>query len=164
MEIARILSVAEGGPRLLDAVKTALRDKTALLILDNFEQVLDAAPLVAEILTASPRVKALVTSRSPLRVRGEREYAVPPLMNPPLDLPLDAGALADFPSVALFLQRAASVNSDFTMTAENARAIAEICVRLDGLPLAIELAAARVKLLPPQAMLARVENRLKFLS
>src|SRR5688572_3678475 len=78
-EIARVLSVAEGGPRLLDAVKAALRDKTVLLILDNFEHVLDAAPLIAEILTASPRLKALVTSRSPLRVRGEREYAVPPL-------------------------------------------------------------------------------------
>src|SRR5687768_2479391 len=163
-EIARVLSVPEGGPRLLDAVKTALREKNALLILDNFEQVLDAAPLVAEILTASSRVKALVTSRSPLRVRGEREYAVPPLMTPPLDLPLDTEALADFPSVALYMQRDSSVSGDIAMTPDNVRAVAEICVRLDGLPLAIELAAARVKLFSPQAMLSRVENRLKFLS
>src|SRR5688500_12763972 len=163
-EIARVLSVPEGGPRLLDAVKTALREKNALLILDNFEHVLDAAPLVAEILTASSRVKALVTSRSPLRVRGERQYAVPPRMTPPLDLPLDTAPPADFPSACMFRPGATSVSTDFATTPENVRAIAEICVRLDGLPLASELAAARVKLLPPQAMLSRVENRLKFLS
>ena len=163
-EVANVIGVAEGGTRLIDVVKAALRGKSSLLILDNLEQVLGAAPLLAEILTGAPRVKMLVTSRSPLRVRGEREYAVPPLMTPPLDLPLDANALADFPSVALFVQRAASVKSDFALTPENVRAIAEICVRLDGLPLAIELAAARVKMLPPQSMLSRVENRLKLLS
>ena len=163
-EIAAVLDVAEGGARLMDVVKSALREKTSLLILDNFEQVLGAAPAIAEILEAAPHVKALVTSRSPLRIRGEREYAVPPLMTPPLDLPLDIDAIAAFPSVDLFLQRAMSVNSDFIATPENVRAIAEICSRLDGLPLAIELAAARVKLLPPQAMLNRVENRLKLLS
>ena len=163
-EIASVIGVAEGGTRLIDTVKAALRSKSALLILDNLEQVMGAAPLLAEILTGAPRVKMLVTSRSPLRVRGEREYAVPPLMTPPLDLPLEAAALADFPSVALFVQRAASVKSDFSLTPGNVRAIAEICVRLDGLPLAIELAAARVKMLPPQALLSRVEHRLDLLS
>ncbi len=163
-EIAHVLDVPEGGAPLLDAVAAALREKTSLLILDNFEQVLDAAPLVGQILAAAPRVKALVTSRSPLRIAGEREYAVPPLITPPLDLPLTPESLANYPSVALFLERATAVKSDFMLNAENARAIAEICVRLDGLPLAIELAAARVKVLPPQAMLSRVEHRLKLLS
>jgi non-specific serine/threonine protein kinase len=163
-EIARVLSVAEGGAPLLDTVAAAMRDKSLLLVLDNFEQVLDAAPLVSQLLSAAPRVKALATSRSPLRVAGEREYALPPLVTPPLDLPLTADALGAYPSVALFVDRATAVNSDFALSAENAKAIAEICVRLDGLPLAIELAAARVKVLPPQAMLSRVNNRLKLLS
>ncbi|HYC89051.1 MAG TPA: protein kinase [Thermoanaerobaculia bacterium] len=163
-EIASVLGIVEGGAPLLDTVITAVREKSMLLILDNFEQVLDAAPLIGRLLSAAPRVKALVTSRSPLRVAGEREYALPPLMTPPLDLPLDPEAVGAYPSVALFVERASAVKSDFTITAENASAIAEICVRLDGLPLAIELAAARVKVLPPQAMLSRVENRLKLLS
>jgi len=163
-EIAATLFVHEGGVSLLDAVKNALRGRTLLLVLDNFEQVLDAAPAIAEILTAAPRVKALVTSRSPLRIRGEREYAVPPLTLPPLDLPLAPEALTNYAAVALFVERATAVKSDFALTAENAGAIAEICVRLDGLPLAIELAAARIKLLPPKAMLARVGNRFKLLS
>jgi non-specific serine/threonine protein kinase len=163
-EIAATLGVHEGGAPLLDGIAHTIRDKTLLLILDNFEQVLDAAPLVGQILASAPRVKALVTSRSPLRINGEREYAVPPLMTPPLDLPLAADALAGYSSVALFVERATAVKSDFLLTSENARAIAEICVRLDGLPLAIELAAARVKVLPPQAMLGRVDNRLKLLS
>ncbi|HEX6095318.1 MAG TPA: protein kinase [Thermoanaerobaculia bacterium] len=163
-EIASVLGVPEGGAPLLDSVVSGVREKTLLLILDNFEQVLDAAPLVGRILAAAPRVKALVTSRSPLRIAGEREYAVPPLITPPLDLPLALDALAHYPSVALFLERASAVKSDFALTQENARAVSEICVRLDGLPLAIELAAARVKVLPPQAMLSRVENRLKLLA
>ena len=163
-EIAAVFDVHEGGVPLLDGVKHALSGKSLLLILDNFEQVLDAAPLIGEILSAAPNVKALVTSRSPLRINGEREYAVPPLTTPPLDLPLNAEALAGYASVALFVERATAVKSDFALTAENARAVAEICVQLDGLPLAIELAAARVKVLPPKAMLARVQNRLKLLS
>ncbi|HEX6639790.1 MAG TPA: protein kinase [Thermoanaerobaculia bacterium] len=163
-EIAAVLDVHEGGAPLLDGVKHAISNKSLLLILDNFEQVLEAAPLIGELLAAAPRVKALVTSRSPLRINGEREYAVPPLTTPPLDLPLAAEALAGYASVALFIERATAVKSDFLLTPENARAIAEICVHLDGLPLAIELAAARVKVLPPKAMLSRVENRLKLLS
>jgi non-specific serine/threonine protein kinase len=163
-EIASVFGVHEGGASLLDGLKQALRDKELLLVLDNLEQVLAAAPIIAELLGAAPRVKALVTSRSPLRINGEREYAVPPLTTPPLDLPLEPNALAGYASVALFLARASAVKSDFAITAENARAIAELCVRLDGLPLAIELAAARVKVLPPQAMLSRVSDRFKLLS
>lgn len=162
--IGATLGVHEGGMPLIESVALELRDKDLLLILDNFEQVLEAAPLVALLLETAPRMKALVTSRGPLRIAGEREYAVPPLMTPPLDLPLASDALSGYPSVALFVERAMAVQSDFVLTAENARAIAEICVRLDGLPLAIELAAARVKVLPPRAMLSRVENRLKLLS
>jgi predicted ATPase/serine/threonine protein kinase len=163
-EIAAVLGVAEGGAPLLETLAAAMREKSLLLILDNFEQVLDASPLVGRLLAAAPRVKALVTSRSPLRIAGEREYALPPLMTPPLDLPLAPEALGAYAAVALFVERASAVKSDFLLTTENARAIAEICVRLDGLPLAIELAAARVKVLPPQAMLSRVGNRLKLLS
>jgi len=162
-EIATVLGVHEGGV-LLDAVKSALRERKMLLVLDNFEQVLEAAPVIAELLIAALRVKALVTSRSPLHLRGEREYAVPPLTLPPLDLPLAPEALTEYAAVALFVERATAVKSDFVLTADDARAIAEICVRLDGLPLAIELAAARVKLLPPRAMLARVGSRFKLLS
>jgi predicted ATPase/serine/threonine protein kinase len=163
-EIASVFDVSEGGAPLLDGIKNAIAGKSLLLILDNFEQVLDAAPLIGHLLAAAPGVKALVTSRSPLRINGEREYAVPPLTTPPLDLPLNAEALAGYASVALFVERATAVKSDFAITPDNARAIAEICVHLDGLPLAIELAAARVKVLPPKAMVARVENRLKLLS
>jgi predicted ATPase/serine/threonine protein kinase len=163
-EIAAVLDVTEGSSSLLEGVKKMLRDRTMLLILDNFEQVLDAAPVVADILAAAPRVKAIVTSRSPLRVAGEREYAVPPLGTPPLDLPLAPEAIGAYGSVALFIERATAMKSDFALTPENAGAIAELCVRLDGLPLAIELAAARIKLLPPQAMLSRVDNRLKLLA
>ncbi|HYH05542.1 MAG TPA: protein kinase [Thermoanaerobaculia bacterium] len=163
-EIAALFDVHEGGASQLEVLKNALREKSLLLILDNFEQVLDAAPFIAEILAAAPRVKAIATSRAPLRIRGEREYAVPPLTTPPLDLPLAPEALKAYASVALFVDRASAVKSDFKLTVDNAQAIAELCVRLDGLPLAIELAAARVKVLPPQAMLARVDNRLKLLS
>ncbi|MFP5246409.1 MAG: ATP-binding protein, partial [Thermoanaerobaculia bacterium] len=163
-EIAAVFDVHEGGATLLDRLKNALRDKELLLILDNFEQVLDAAPIIGELLASAPRVKALVTSRSPLRIGGEREYAVPPLPTPPLDLPLSPEALTAYGAVALFVERASAVKSDFALTAENAQAIAEICVRLDGLPLAIELAAARVKVLPPKAMLSRGRGRLELLS
>ena len=163
-EIATILGVHEGGVALADAVKSALRGRRMLLVLDNFEQVLDAAPVVADLLSVAPGVKALVTSRAPLHLRGEREYAVPPLILPPLDLPLAPEALTEYAAVRLFVERAAAAKSDFALTPDDARAIAEICVRLDGLPLAIELAAARVKLLPPRAMLARVGSRFELLS
>jgi len=163
-EIAAAFDVVEGGASLPDAIRSVASDRTMLLVLDNFEQVLEAGRAIAQILAAAPHVKALVTSRSPLHIHGEHEYAVPPLTLPPLDLPLTPEALASYSSVALFVELASAVKNDFALTAENARAIAEICVRLDGLPLAIELAAARVKLLPPEAMLARIQNRFKLLS
>src|SRR5688572_22808538 len=120
-----------------------------LLVLDNFEQLLASAPTVGELVTAGPGVKLLVTSRSPLHVYGEHEFPVPPLALPDLDALPSVDQLCEYESVALFLQRAQAVKPDFALTAENAAAIAEICARLDGLPLALELAAARVKLLSP---------------
>jgi len=135
-----------------------------LLVLDNFEQVIGASPLVAELLSASPRLKILVTTRAVLHLRGEQEFPVPPLTVPSLDFASSTEALALYSAVALFVERALAVKPDFALTEENARAIAEICLRLDGLPLAIELAAARVKLLSPQAMLPRMEHRLKLLT
>jgi hypothetical protein len=133
-----------------------------LLVLDNFEQVLEAAPAVTELLTA-PQLKILVTSRIPLRLYGEHEYAVPPLQVPdPRRLP-DPEAFSQYEAVRLFIERAEAAKADFTITSENAPAIAEICARLDGLPLTIELAAARIKLLPPKAMLGRLGNRMKLL-
>ncbi|HEX8615964.1 MAG TPA: tetratricopeptide repeat protein, partial [Thermoanaerobaculia bacterium] len=163
-EIAAVFGVHEGGTSQVEALTEYLRGKEMLLVLDNLEQVPDAAATIAGLLAAAPRVKALVTSRSPLRIGGEREYAVPPLTTPPLDLPLAPEALHAYGAVALFVERASSMKSDFRLTAENAAAVAELCVRLDGLPLAIELAAARIKVLPPQAMLSRAGNRLKLLS
>ena len=162
-EVAAAIGVREGGGVLRGAVEAALREKESLLVLDNFEQVMSAADFVADLLRSAPRLKVLVTSRSPLRLTGEREYAVPPLAAPPLDLSIAPESLREYPAVALFLDRAGAVKSDFVVTAENAAAIAELCVRLDGLPLAIELAAARVKVLPPKALLSRIDERLELL-
>jgi predicted ATPase/DNA-binding CsgD family transcriptional regulator len=141
-----------------------LLDKQLLLVLDNFEQVLPAAPLLTELLAACPDVKLLVTSRAVLHVQGEHEFAVPPLALPNLSQLPTPEVLADSAAVALFLQRAQAVLPTFELTTANASAIAELCVRLDGLPLAIELAAARIKLLPPQALLARLGRRLELLT
>ena len=148
---------------LLDSLKESLQDKQMLLVLDNFEQVVAAAPLVAELLAACPRLKCLVTSRVVLRLSGEHEFPVPPLELPdPRRLPA-VDTLSQYAAVALFIQRALAVKPDFRVDNANAPAVAEICVRLDGLPLAIELAAARIKLFPPQAMLARLGRRLELL-
>jgi predicted ATPase len=135
-----------------------------LLVLDNFEQVAAAAADVSDILDACPGVTAMVTSRTALRVYGEREFSVPPLPLPESDAPLSPGRLLDFPSIALFVQRATAVKPDFSLTVQNADAIVQICRRLDGLPLAIELAAARVKVLPPAGLLARIASRLELLT
>src|SRR5262249_3220824 len=144
------------GESVGEGLKNDLREKHLLLLLDNFEQILDAAPVVAELLAAAPRLKVLVTSRAPLRLRGEHEFAVPPLTLPdPRRLP-PAEALSQYGAVELFIQGALAVRSDFAITDENAPAVVEICRRLDGLPLAIELAAARIKLFPPQALLPRL--------
>jgi predicted ATPase len=127
-----------------------------LLVLDNFEQVAHAAPDVVSLLEACPRLKALVTSREALGVRGEQQFAVPTLPLPDLTRSLSPDKLLDYPSVALFVERARAVKPDFRLTEDNAAQVAAICARLDGLPLAIELAAAQVKLLSPASMLARL--------
>ena len=151
----------EGNQPLLENLKRYLQTKQQLLLLDNFEQVVEAAPTVVDLLTHCPQLKVLITSREVLRVRGEHEFAVPVLMLP--DLPRQtqvktglASVLAANAAVTLFVERARAIRPDFHLTDENAAAIAEICACLDGLPLAIELAAARIKLLPPQALLARL--------
>jgi predicted ATPase/class 3 adenylate cyclase/DNA-binding XRE family transcriptional regulator len=163
--IAQTLDVKEASGQLpLASLKHFLRDKQLLLVLDNFEQVVAAAPLITELLAAAPGVKSFITSRSPLHVSGEREYPVPPLTVPKLPPVPPLGRLRQYEGVHLFIERAQAVKPDFIITSENAPAVAEICYRLDGLPLAIELAAARVKLLPPQALLTRLSSRLRLLT
>ncbi|HEX2187131.1 MAG TPA: AAA family ATPase, partial [Chloroflexota bacterium] len=163
--IAQELGLQEAGNRpLQESLKDWLRDKRLLLVLDNFEHILAAAPLVADLLATCPRLKVLVTSRAVLHLTGEHQFSVPPLRLPdraPLP-PLER--LSRYEAVHLFIDRAQSVKADFAVTSENAPAVAEICHRLDGLPLAIELAAAWIRLLSPQAMLARLERRLPLLT
>jgi predicted ATPase/DNA-binding CsgD family transcriptional regulator len=149
---------------LLDQLQVSLRERQGLLLLDNFEQVVSAAGHVADLLTSCPHLKVLVTSREALHVRAERELPVSTLSLPdPKRLP-DLTALSQYEAVALFIQRAQAVRPEFQLTNANAPVVAEICVRLDGLPLAIELAAARIKLLPPQALLSRLGQRLQLLT
>jgi len=148
----------------LEMVADHVRDRDVLLVLDNFEQVLDAAASVNDLLRASDRLKVVVTSRSSLRVYGEHEFGVPPLGLPdPRHLP-DLAALSQYEAVALLIDRATAVRPDFRVTNENAPAVAEITARLDGLPLAIELAAARIRLLTPDQILARLGDRLGLLA
>jgi predicted ATPase/class 3 adenylate cyclase len=163
--ISGSLGVREEATRpMQESLKDALRDREMLLVLDNFEQVVRAAPLIPELLSVSPRLRVLVTSRAALHLSGEQELPVPPLGTPdPRDLPASE-RLSEYEAVALFAQRAAGVDPDFAITDENAPAVAEICARLDGLPLAIELAASRIKLLSPSAMLDRLQHRLAFLT
>jgi predicted ATPase/DNA-binding SARP family transcriptional activator len=184
--IAQALGVQEAaGTPLVESLKLSLENKQLLLLLDNLEHLLAAAPVVPELLASCPRLKVLATSRAPLRLRGEKELPVPPLAVPP------AGASGQWPvvrevehsdselttshqplstdltryaAVELFLQRARDVEPDFALTAENAATIVAICRRLEGLPLAIELAAVRLKVLPPQMLLARLERRLPLLT
>jgi len=140
----------------LDDLKEFLRDRHMLLVLDNFEQVLDAAPHLTDLLLACPSLKVLVTSRATLRISGEYEFIVPPLALPKWTHLPAVEALTQYAAVALFLERALAIKPDLSLTKANMQAIATICVYLDGLPLAIELAAARVKLLPPQALLRQL--------
>jgi class 3 adenylate cyclase len=142
------LREAPGRP-MRDRLLEHLRDRSSLLVLDNFEQIVACAPFVGELLAAAPRVHVLVTSRESLAIAGEQELPVPPLALPALDEPVDPERLREVDAIALFVQRARAVRPAFDLTAENARAVAEICVRLDGLPLALELAAARIKLFEP---------------
>ena len=163
--IAQELGIQEiGAQPILEQVQVALRSKHFLLVLDNFEQVVTAAPFIEELLAACPRLKILVTSREVLHLRAEHEFPVPPLSLPNLsELPED-DELTQYTAIALFVQRAQAILPSFQLTQTNARTIAEICVRLDGLPLAIELAAARIKLLPPQALLARLSQLFQVLA
>jgi len=144
-----------------DRLVQHLRDQKALLVMDNFEQVLGAATLVADLIRACPGLKVIASSRGALRISGEQEMPVPPLELPDPGAP--AERVSQYEAVRLFIERAIAVKPGFEVTDENAPAVAEICARLDGLPLAIELAAARVKLLPPAAILTRLQSRLGLL-
>jgi predicted ATPase/DNA-binding CsgD family transcriptional regulator len=147
--VAQALRLTEAPERPLEqTLVAALEDRRVLLVLDNFEHVLDAAPFVCDVLERCPGVRVLVTSREPLRLRGEREYHVPPLPLRSEDGPGEA--------IALFADRARAIEREFRLTEENAEAVAEVCRRLDGLPLAIELAAARTRVLTPRALLDRL--------
>ncbi len=148
---------------LRDYLQNALR-APMLMLFDNFEHMTAAAPDVADLLAASPNLKVLVTSRAPLHVYGEREFPVPTLEVPDLKSASTIEALLQYPAVGLFRQRARAVKPDFEITKDNAAAVATICAQLDGLPLAIELAAARIKLLSPSAMQVRLESRLQLLT
>jgi predicted ATPase/DNA-binding CsgD family transcriptional regulator len=163
--IAQTLDVKESGTRpLMDLLKAFLQDKYVLLVLDNFEHLLPAAPQLADLLTSCPHLKLLVTSRAALHLQGEHEFLVSPLALPDLTHLPEQEVLSQYAAVALFLQRAQAVKPALQLMSSNARLIAEICTRLDGLPLAIELAAARIKLLPPQALLTRLSQRLHLLT
>ena len=162
--IAAALGLNTSGGALITDLKSYLRARRLVLVLDNFEQVMGAAPLVAELLGAAPGVVALVTSRMVLRISGEHEFPVPTLPVPPIGADGDAAVVQRYASVRLFVERAQAASAGFELTGGNAGAVAEICRRLDGLPLAIELAAARVRLLPPQALLARLDDRMGLLT
>ncbi len=159
--LAQTLGLAETGARpLLERLKDSLRTKQALLLLDNFEQIIAGAPILADLLTACPKLKLLVTSRAVLHLRGEYEFVVPPLALPALNSLPELPLLVQYPAIALLLQRAQAISADFLITEANAAIIAEICVRLDGLPLAIELASAYLKLLSPRALLTHLKTDL----
>ncbi len=163
--IAQVLGIRDGAERdLMARVLETLQRRPVLLVLDNFEQVIGAAELVGNLLASCQGLKILVTSREVLHVRAEYEFAVPPLELPdPAHLP-PLEELTSCSAIALFVQRVQAVKPEFRLTAANAREIVEICVRLDGLPLAIELAAARMKLLSPQTLLARLGKPLALLT
>ena len=148
----------------MEYLKAFLRDKHLLLLLDNFEQVIAAAPDLAELLTTCPYLKILVTSRATLHIQGEYEFPVPPLALPKRTQLAANDDLSQYAAVALFLERALAIKPDLAVTEANIQAIAAICVHLDGLPLAIELAAARSKLFPPRALLQRMTHRLDVLT
>src|SRR6266567_1475419 len=163
--IAQVLDVKESGARPFSDLLTAdLRDKHLLLCLDNFEHLLPAAPQLTDLLRVCPHLTLLVTSRAVLHVQGEHLFLVPPLAVPDLTRLPPTETLPRYAAVALFLQRAQAIQPTFQLTSTNARPTAELCIRLDGLPLAIELAAARIALFPPQALLARLSQRLHLLT
>lgn len=163
--IAQAIGIGEYGQGSLEqCLITLLRERELLLLVDNVEHVLPAAPLLAELLANCPGLRILATSRSPLRLRGEQTWPVGPLALPAPAQASTPEVLAHSPAVALFVRAAKSVNPHFALSAENAEAVAEICRRLDGLPLALELAAARTTLFSPQALVQRLDRRLPLLS
>ena len=166
--ILQTLGIREaGGHSPLEILKKNLQDSSRppmLLVLDNFEHLMKAAPTVAELLADGPKLKLLVTSRAALHVYGEHEFPVPPLRLPDSRSTPSLEVLSQCPAVALFVQRAIAAKPDFELNPGNASAVAEICARLDGLPLAIELAAARVKVLSPSSLLTRLASRLQLLT
>jgi predicted ATPase/DNA-binding XRE family transcriptional regulator len=163
--IAQALRVKQGaGQSVAEALERYLSHRQLLLVLDNFERLLEAGPPMAQLLAACPRLKVLVTSRVVLRLQGEHNYEVPPLTLPQAGDRPSPEQLGRYEGIRLFMQRAQAANTRFIITTENAAAVIELCRRLDGLPLAIELAAARAKVLPPEAMLTRLDNRLGLLT
>lgn len=167
LDVAEPLRAGAGTDPLLRALKEYLRPRRLLLVLDNFEQVVGAAAIVTDLLTAAPGVKVLVTSREALRVYGEHEFPVPPLSLPDVNrLPTNTAVayLSRYPSVRLFQERARAARPDFRLTADNVADVAHICAWLDGLPLAIEMAAAQVKWLTPAQVFAQLRSRLAALT
>ena len=168
--IAHTLGLQEaGGQPLIEVLKNYLRDKEILLVLDNFEHVISGAAVISDLLSTCPKLKVLVTSREVLHLSGEQDFPLPPLTLARSEIKILEGedlvsTLTQYESVRLFIERAVAVKPDFEVTSGNAPAVAEICHRLDGLPLAIELAVARIRLLPPQKMLERLERRLPLLT
>lgn len=162
--IAQTIELLDTGRNISAALTERLRDETVLLVLDNVEHLILAAREVAALLAGAPRLKVLCTSRVPLRIAGEHEFVVPPLALPGTDGMSDPVRLAANPAVALFIARAGAVQHGFGMTADNAQQLVAICHKLDGLPLAIELAATRIKLFSTADLLARLERRLPFLT
>jgi predicted ATPase len=163
--LAQTLELQESGERpIRETIRTYLRNRAMLIVLDNFERVLPGGPALTDLLASCPGLRFLVTSRVALRLRGEREIVLAPLAVPDRGTTTDLSALERNAAVRLFITRAREARPDFALTAENGPAVAEICRRLDGLPLAIELAAARIKVFPASLLLARLENRLKTLT
>jgi predicted ATPase/class 3 adenylate cyclase len=160
----QLLEAGRGHEPIDERLRQYVRNRELLLVIDNFEQVLAAAHVLSDLLGSGAKTRMIVTSRAALRVAGEQEFRVPPLGLPDPDRAPNAKSLSEFEATALFIQRASVVRPDFVVTGENAPAIAEICRRLDGLPLAIELAASRVRILTPQAILRRLGRRLVLLS
>ena len=163
--IARALGIQETADRSFEeGIGAFFAGRREMLVLDNYEHVLDAAPLVTELLAACPALTVLVTSRSTLRLSGEHDISVPPLasLDPERLPPLDR--LREAEAIRLFVERATSANAEFVLTEANATDVATLCARLDGLPLAIELAASRNRALPPQTMLRRLDQRLRLLT
>ena len=165
LTIAQPLGVNEAGNKpVLEALKNFLHEKNLLLVVDNFEQVIDAAPIIAELIAAAKGLKILITSRVLLHLSAEREFVVSPLAVPSEFSQISLEEFSKYEAINLFVERAQKAKPSFALTEENARCVAEICARLDGLPLAIELAAARIKILSSSAILAKLENRLKLLT